>query len=147
MNLYTDGACSGNPGPGGWAVTTDTDAILSGSSAHTTNNCMELTALINAYQYITTNNINNAIIYTDSAYCLNGLLQGWYKKWRKNGWKTTKGTPVANKQLWEQLIYYYEQNLAQLCKVEGHSNCQGNILADRIAVQESRMRTTLISPQ
>lgn len=98
MEVYTDGSCLGNPGPGGWAAK-GPDFAVSGGAAHTTNNIMELTAAIKGLEC--TNN-SAVTLYTDSCYVKNGITK-WVINWKKNGWKTASGQPVKNKDLWIQL--------------------------------------------
>ena len=102
--IYTDGACSGNPGPGGWgAVILDQDdkqKNISGSEKNTTNNRMELLAAIMSLKKIKTN--SEVVIFTDSTYVKNGITE-WMKNWKKNGWKNSSKKPVKNKDLWHQL--------------------------------------------
>ena len=105
--IYTDGACSGNPGPGGWgAVIFENEKKqnnISGSVKNTTNNRMELLAAIMALKYVKNN--SEIIIYTDSTYVKNGITE-WVLKWKKNDWKNTKKKPVKNKDLWLKLIIF-----------------------------------------
>ena len=98
MEVYTDGSCLGNPGPGGWAAISN-DFSISGGSIHTTNNIMELTAALKALEHIGTKDV---VIYTDSCYVKNGITK-WIINWKKNGWKTTGGQPIKNRELWIQL--------------------------------------------
>ena len=110
--IYTDGACSGNPGPGGWgAVIFDNDnkqKNISGREENTTNNRMELSAAIMALQEVNTN--SEITIYTDSTYVKNGITE-WVLKWKENGWKNSNKEPVKNKDLWEKLDNLCEQNI------------------------------------
>ena len=99
MEVYTDGSCLGNPGPGGWAAI-GPDFTLSGGLAHTTNNIMELTAALKALEHVGTS--QNIVIYTDSCYVKNGITK-WILNWKKNGWKTARGEPIKNRELWVQL--------------------------------------------
>ena len=147
LQFYTDGACSGNPGVGGWAcieVTNDNIIITSNNCPSTTNNIMEMSAVLEALLTVCfksaaeIDQFEQAIIYTDSAYVANCINQGWYKTWFKNGWKTSKNEPVKNKELWEDLLsaYFQAQQLLPL-KIElvkGHSTNTYNNLADTTAV-------------
>lgn len=143
IEIYTDGACSGNPGKGGWAFVIpqkEKSYITSGFSENTTNNIMELTAVLNALRWFN-NNINreNLIIYTDSAYIANCFKQKWFINWKNNNWITAAKTPVKNKELWVDIIYIYECLLTGgtqviIQKVEGHSDNKYNNLADKYAV-------------
>lgn len=140
IELYTDGACSGNPGPGGWAFVVVDQGIATyntgGSEKHTTNNRMELTALVEACKYIDKNSTFGTqwIIYTDSAYCANCYSAGWWRKWMNNGWMTSQKKPVLNQDLWEKLIPYFQRADISFCKVKGHANNQFNNIVDELAV-------------
>ena len=134
--IYTDGACSGNPGPGGWgAVIFDNDnkqKNISGSEENTTNNRMELSAAIMALEEVSTN--SEITIYTDSAYVKNGITE-WVLKWKENGWKNSNKEPVKNKDLWEKLVNLCEQNTINWKWVKGHASNKYNNLADELATK------------
>jgi ribonuclease HI len=134
--IYTDGACSGNPGPGGWgAVILDQDdkqKNISGSEKNTTNNRMELLAAIMSLKKIKTN--SEVVIFTDSTYVKNGITE-WMKKWKKNGWKNSSKKPVKNKDLWEKLDKLCEANSVSWKWVKGHSTNEFNNLADELATK------------
>jgi ribonuclease HI len=134
--IYTDGACSGNPGPGGWgAVIFDQEnnqKNFSGSEKNTTNNRMELLAALMALKKVKTN--SDITIYTDSIYVKNGITE-WIVKWKKNGWKTANKRPVKNKDLWEKLNNLSEKNKIIWKWVKGHSTNKYNNLADKLATQ------------
>ena len=134
--IYTDGACSGNPGPCGWgAVILEEDKNqknISGNEKDTTNNRMELMATIMALEEIRTN--SEVIIYTDSKYVKNGITE-WIKKWEKNGWKSANKKPVKNKDLWVKLDNLCKDNEIIWKWVKGHSNNKYNNLADELATQ------------
>ena len=134
--IYTDGACSGNPGPGGWgAIIFDNDnnqKNISGNERDTTNNRMELTAPIMALKKIKIN--SEATIYTDSTYVKNGITE-WIKKWEKNGWKSANKKPVKNKDLCIKLDNLCKDNKIIWKWVKGHSNNKYNNLADELATQ------------
>ena len=134
--IYTDGACSGNPGPGGWgAVIFDKDKTqknISGKEENTTNNRMELMAPIMALKKIKIN--SEAVIYTDSIYVKNGITD-WIKKWEKNGWKNANKKPVKNKDLWIKLDNLCKDNKIIWKWVKGHSINKYNNLADELATQ------------
>lgn len=140
IELYTDGACSGNPGPGGWAFVVVDQGVATyntgGNEKHTTNNRMELTALVEACKYIDKNSTFGTqwIIYTDSAYCANCYSAGWWRKWMSNGWMTSQKKPVLNQDLWEKLIPYFQRPDIRFCKVKGHANNQFNNIVDELAV-------------
>ena len=134
--IYTDGACSGNPGPGGWgAVIFDQDnkqKNISGSEKNTTNNRMELLAAIMSLKKIKTN--SEVVIFTDSTYVKNGITE-WMKNWKKNGWKNSSKKPVKNKDLWEKLDRLCEANNVSWKWVKGHSTNEFNNLADELATK------------
>ena len=134
--IYTDGACSGNPGPGGWgAVILDQDdkqKTISGSEKNTTNNRMELLAAIMSLKKIKTN--SEVVIFTDSTYVKNGITE-WMKNWKKNGWKNSSKKPVKNKDLWEKLDKLCEANSVSWKWVKGHSTNEFNNLADELATK------------
>ena len=134
--IYTDGACSGNPGPGGWgAVILDQDSKqknISGSEKNTTNNRMELLAAIMSLKKIKNN--SEVVIFTDSTYVKNGITE-WMKNWKKNGWKNSSKKPVKNKDLWEKLDKLCEANSVSWKWVKGHSTNEFNNLADELATK------------
>lgn len=158
VNIYTDGAYSSKTKVGGWAFivqpeqffnTSATIQYIQQNSKHnyelnTTNNRMELTALLQALQYIDTNahylpyDITKATIYSDSAYIVNSFKEDWHSKWKANGWRTTAKTPVKNQDLWEQILEVYERIKTfvgiAIEKVEGHSDNIWNQMADELAV-------------
>ena len=134
--IYTDGACSGNPGSGGWgAVIFDQDnkqKNISGSEKNTTNNRMELLAAIMSLKKIKTN--SEVVIFTDSIYVKNGITE-WMKNWKKNGWKNSSKKPVKNKDLWVKLDKLCEANSVSWKWVKGHSTNEFNNLADELATK------------
>jgi len=134
INVYTDGACSGNPGIGGWGVVILIDKNepinLNGGSINTTNNRMELTAAIEALKYFTERSIIN--LHTDSKYVKEGI-ETWIVNWKKNGWKTTSKKPVKNKELWIKLNNQIEQHNIHWQWVKGHAGHKQNEIADYLA--------------
>ena len=136
FTIYTDGACSGNPGPGGWgAVIFDEkrkQQNISGKARETTNNRMELLAPIMALKKIKSKSI--VIIFTDSIYVKNGITD-WIKKWEKNGWKNSNKKPVKNTDLWKKLNELCQKNQVIWKWVKGHSNNKYNNLADELATK------------
>ncbi|WP_309734181.1 ribonuclease HI [Chamaesiphon sp. OTE_75_metabat_556] len=142
-NLYTDGACSGNPGPGGWGTVAYFDDggchELGGRDGATTNNRMEMQAAISALQFfVGTSQTEQCVLYTDSEYLIKGITQ-WVKGWKKKGWKTAAGKPVLNQDLWETLDSLDRQVQSQTKvavswqHVRGHSGNAGNERCDTIA--------------
>ena len=132
--IYTDGACSGNPGPGGWGAVIfdekEKQYNISGNVKDTTNNRMELMAPIMALKKI--KSMSNVMIFTDSTYVKNGITE-WIKKWEKNGWKSSNKKSVKNKDLWLKLNDLCQKNKVIWKWVKGHSNNKYNILADKLA--------------
>ena len=134
LEIYTDGACSGNPGPGGWAAVLtfeDNYEEISGHAKHTTNNKMELTAIIKALQVL--KSPQKVKVFSDSAYIINCMQQKWYIKWQKNGWQTSKKTAVENQNLWLELINLNGIHDIEFIKVKGHSNVALNNRCDELA--------------
>ena len=132
---YTDGACSGNPGPGGWGVLLiDGEAReeLFGGAAETTNNRMEMQAVIEALK--TTDASSELVIYTDSQYVKNGVTT-WIHSWKRNGWKTASKKPVKNKDLWIEMDGLREDRRVDWRWVKGHAGDEGNERADALARQ------------
>ena len=144
-SIYTDGACSGNPGPGGWAavVIDDTNCPIyeiTGNEKDTTNNRMELQGFLAALTWCCAKTDQNdaVIIYTDSAYIYNCFKDKWYNKWIEKGWKNASNQSVANKDLWQAIIFHWigpMYNYITICKVTGHSGNEWNEYADKLAVQ------------
>lgn len=135
---YTDGACSGNPGPGGWGVlllAKDGERVvkertLSGGEAETTNNRMELTAAIEALNAL--KSASKVTLYTDSKYVMDGINE-WMPNWKKRGWKTAARKPVKNKDLWQALDEAVERHDIDWRWVRGHDGNPGNEMADELA--------------
>lgn len=138
LTAYTDGACSGNPGPGGWGVllqATDGETLLrekelSGGEAHTTNNRMELLAAITALETLT--RPSRIKIVTDSQYVKNGVTQ-WIHGWKRNGWKTASKKPVKNAELWQRLDEAQARHDVDWAWVKGHAGHPENERADELA--------------
>lgn len=133
VDIYTDGACSGNPGPGGWGVLIidgDQRRELNGGEADTTNNRMELIAAIEGLA--ATKDISAVNLYTDSQYVKNGVTQ-WMAGWKKNGWKTAAKKPVKNKDLWLALDEQTKGRAIDWRWVKGHAGDPGNERADALA--------------
>lgn len=134
ITIYTDGACSGNPGPGGWGAILmykENKKEISGGKKDTTNNIMELTAVIEALRLVKFP--CKISVYSDSAYVVNGFLQGWIYNWIKKGWKTADGSPVKNKELWEELYNFTKTHDITFTKVKGHSDNEFNNRCDELA--------------
>jgi len=133
VTIYTDGACRGNPGPGGWGVSMqykDKQKELFGGEAETTNNRMELTAAIRALE--TLNRSCEIKLHTDSKYVLQGITE-WMANWKKRGWKTSNNKPVKNEDLWRRLDQAIQRHSIEWIWVKGHAGNDGNERADSLA--------------
>ena len=142
IRIFTDGACSGNPGPGGWATKicmSEESIELAGYEIETTNNRMELLAVIKSLEYIREKKIpNNVDIYSDSAYVVNAINKKWLINWERNGWMTKKGTQVKNIDLWEKFIRTIGRNTSiNFIKIKGHSGHLHNERVDKLAREQS----------
>lgn len=132
--IYTDGACSGNPGPGGWGsilMYKGNTKEISGALKDTTNNVMELTAVVEALKLLKFK--CNVKLYSDSAYVVNAFNQKWIYGWLKNGWKNSNKEPVKNKELWEELYLLTKTHNVEFIKVKGHSDNIYNNRCDEMA--------------
>lgn len=132
--IYTDGACSGNPGPGGWGsilMYKDNKKEISGGKKDTTNNVMELTAVIEALKLLKFK--CKVSVYSDSAYVVNAFNQKWIYGWMKNGWKNASKEPVKNKELWQELYELTKVHEVNFVKVKGHSDNEYNNRCDEMA--------------
>ena len=137
--LYTDGACSGNPGPGGWAAILlyrGHEKVLSGGEAETTNNRMELTGVIQGLSAL--NQPCIVELYSDSKYVIDALEKGWAVGWRKRGWMKSNTKPAKNPDLWEELLDLYTYHRVNLHWVKGHADNPYNNRCDKLAVAESQ---------
>lgn len=134
VEIYTDGACSGNPGPGGWAailICAGVEKELSGSVSATTNQRMELTAAVEALQAL--KYPCRIRLYSDSAYLINAFRQNWIAGWQANGWRNAQKKPVENQDLWRSLIALREVHRIEWLKVAGHQDNQYNNRCDELA--------------
>ncbi|BBM70308.1 ribonuclease HI [Rhodothermus marinus] len=141
--IYTDGACSGNPGPGGWAAIlryNQHEKVLQGAEAHTTNNRMELTAVIKALQAL--KEPCRVDVYTDSNYIVRAFQEGWVERWQRNGWRTASKKPVENQDLWRALLELTRRHDVRFLKVKGHADDALNNRVDRLAVEAMRRGQT-----
>lgn len=132
--IYTDGACSGNPGPGGWGAILmykDAKKEISGGMKETTNNIMEITAVIEALKCLKIE--SDVQVYSDSAYTVNAFNQGWIFNWMKNGWRTASGASVKNKELWQELYALTKKHKVEFIKVKGHADNEFNNRCDEMA--------------
>ena len=137
VTIYTDGACSGNPGPGGWAAILMAGGAtkeLCGGEESTTNNRMELMAVIQGLKAL--KRPCEVDLYSDSAYVVNAFLQNWVGKWARNGWKNSAKAEVANSDLWKRLIELTATHKVTFHKVKGHADNEFNNRCDELAVAE-----------
>ena len=135
IKIYTDGACSGNPGKGGWGALiqeNDNEKKLSGSELNTTNNRMELTAVIKALEHY--DEAREIEVFTDSKYVMQGITE-WIKNWKNNHWKTSQKKDVKNKDLWVLLDTVSAKHDVKWSWVKGHAGDYGNEIADKLATQ------------
>lgn len=134
VTIYTDGACSGNPGPGGWGAVLmygEHRKEISGGDAHTTNNRMELTGPIGALELL--KQPCKVRLYSDSAYLVNAFNQHWIANWQRNGWQTSQKKPVENKELWQRLLELCRTHEVEFIKVRGHADNAENNRCDELA--------------
>ncbi len=139
VEMFTDGACSGNPGPGGWGTVlrcNGKEKELSGGEKTTTNNRMELTAVIEGLKAL--KKPCNVILTTDSKYVSDGLLKGWAQSWKENGWKKKDKKPALNSDLWDELLKLYAIHNVDIVWVKGHAGHPENERCDTLAVNESK---------
>ncbi len=132
--IYTDGACSGNPGPGGWGsilMMGENKKEISGGKKDTTNNVMELTAVIEALKLL--KRPCKVDLYSDSAYVVNAFLQNWILGWIKNGWRNSNKEEVKNKELWQELLSLTKTHNVTFHKVKGHADNEYNNRCDELA--------------
>ncbi len=135
VTLYTDGACSGNPGPGGWGailIYKDYKKEMSGGDRETTNNKMELTAAIEGLRAL--KEPCRVKLYSDSKYLIDGITKDWARSWRAKGWKKSDGKPALNVDLWEQILELDEYHEIEYIWVKGHAGNPYNERCDRLAV-------------
>ncbi len=135
VEIFTDGACKGNPGPGGWGSILRYKGIekeISGGEAETTNNRMELTAVIKALELL--KEPCEVTLYTDSQYVSNALTLGWAEKWKQNGWMRNKKEKALNPELWDRLLTLYNTHSVKVIWVKGHAGHPENERCDRLAV-------------
>ncbi len=132
--IYTDGACSGNPGPGGWGTILmykNTKKEISGAKNNTTNNVMELTAALEGLKMLKFP--CEVELYSDSAYLVNGFSQGWIYNWQKNNWQTSDKKPVKNKEIWQEIYNLTKIHKVKFIKVKGHADNEFNNRCDELA--------------
>lgn len=135
VEIFTDGACKGNPGPGGWGAILrygTTEKEISGGESSTTNNRMEISAVLEALKCL--KEPCNVTLYSDSKYVCNALKLGWAKKWKANNWMRNKKDPALNVDLWEELLKLYDMHKVEVVWVKGHAGIPENERCDRLAV-------------
>ena len=139
IEMFTDGACSGNPGPGGWGTIlryTGREKELSGGDRQTTNNRMELTAVIQGLAALKES--CQVVVTSDSKYVIDGIQKGWARSWKKNGWRKADKKPALNADLWDQLLTQLDIHQVTFRWVHGHQGHPENERCDQLAVQESQ---------
>ena len=139
IELFTDGACSGNPGPGGWGAVLRYNGVekeLSGGEINTTNNRMELTAVIMGLSAL--KEPCEVRLVTDSKYVADGIMQGWAKSWRARGWRKADGKPALNPDLWEKLLDLLDVHEVEITWIKGHNGHPENERCDALAVMETK---------
>ncbi|NBB77234.1 MAG: ribonuclease HI [Bacteroidetes bacterium] len=137
--LYTDGACSGNPGPGGWAALlqwNQKEKVLTGGAPQTTNNRMEMRAVIEGLRALRRPCI--VAIHSDSALIINAFQKGWIENWLQKGWKKSNKKPVENRDLWEEMLRELKRHQVKWVKVKGHADDERNNRVDKLAVDASK---------
>lgn len=142
VDIYTDGACSGNPGPGGWAAILIYNTIekeISGFVKETTNNRMELFAIIQGFRALKEK--CDVTVYSDSAYALDAFQKGWVDEWQKNNWKTQSKNAVKNQDLWTALLQEVAQHRVSFVKVKGHADNAYNNRCDELARKNIKANT------
>ncbi len=141
VEIYTDGACKGNPGPGGWGAILRYNGVekeISGGEANTTNNRMELTAVIRALELL--NQPCKVSLYTDSQYVSNALTLGWAEKWKANGWMRNKKEKALNPELWDKLLTLCKTHEVDVHWVKGHAGHPENERCDRLAIAQAELK-------
>ena len=140
VEIFTDGACQGNPGPGGWGAILRYQGVereISGGEAETTNNRMELSAAIQALKLL--KEPCEVSLFSDSQYVCNAITKGWAKKWRQNGWMRNSREPALNPDLWEELLNLLEKHRVSVIWVKGHAGHPENERCDRLAVAAAEL--------
>lgn len=138
VEIFTDGACKGNPGPGGWGAILRYGKVekeISGGEKETTNNRMEISAVLEALKCL--KEPCEVTLYSDSQYVCNALKLGWAKKWQQNNWMRTKNDPALNSDLWKDLLVLYDKHKVEVVWVKGHAGHPENERCDRLAVAEA----------
>lgn len=143
VEIFTDGACSGNPGPGGYGAILRCEGRekeLSGGEPHTTNNRMELLGVITALEAL--KYPCEVRLTTDSKYVVDGITKGWAAGWKKRGWKKADGKPALNTDLWDRLLSLLSRHKVEFCWIKGHAGHEENERCDRLAVAQRDMHSS-----
>ncbi len=143
VEIWTDGACSYNPGPGGWGAILNykgTEKVISGGNKETTNNVMELTAVIEGLKMLKEPCL--VTLYSDSSYVVNAITQNWLHNWEANGFKTSNNKPVKNRELWEDLSSLLKIHKVTFVLVKGHADNENNNRCDKLARNEVKKLMT-----
>lgn len=138
VKIFTDGACKGNPGPGGWGAIlkyNDIEKVLSGGESSTTNNRMEIMAVLESFKVL--KETCKVTLYSDSQYVCNAISKGWAKKWRQNNWKRNKKEMALNVDLWEKLLNLLDKHEVEVVWIKGHAGHLENERCDALAVKEA----------
>ncbi|MEX0594044.1 MAG: ribonuclease HI [Balneolaceae bacterium] len=139
VEIYTDGACRGNPGPGGWGAVllfNGDRKEISGGESTSTNNRMEMTAVCKALNAL--KRPCRVRLYSDSALIINAFNQGWIKNWKRRGWRKSNKQPVENRDLWEEILEAATPHQVEWIKIKGHAGIEENERADQLAVEASK---------
>jgi len=140
ITIYTDGSCSGNPGPGGWAallIYSGSERVITGAEKLTTNNRMELAAVVESLRVL--KEPCNVRVFTDSAYIANAFNDNWIDAWIGRGWKTASKKPVKNQDLWKDMLILMEKHEVEFVKVKGHADDELNNRVDGLAVEAMKL--------
>jgi ribonuclease HI len=140
ITIYTDGSCSGNPGPGGWAallIYSGSERVITGAEKLTTNNRMELAAVVESLRVL--KEPCNVRVFTDSAYIANAFNDNWIDAWIARGWRTASKKPVKNQDLWKDMLSLMEKHEVEFVKVKGHADDELNNRVDGLAVEAMRL--------
>ena len=140
ITIYTDGSCSGNPGPGGWAallIYSGSERVITGAEKLTTNNRMELAAVVESLRVL--KEPCNVRVFTDSAYIANAFNDNWIDAWIGRGWKTASKKPVKNQDLWKDMLKLMEKHEVKFVKVKGHADDEMNNRVDGLAVEAMKL--------
>jgi ribonuclease HI len=146
VELWTDGACSGNPGPGGWAALLragERERVVSGGELLTTNNRMELKSVVEGLRAL--KRPCRVRVHLDSSYVKNAFTNGWLVRWQRNGWMTSGKEPVKNRELWQELLEEVSRHTIEWVKVAGHAGVELNERVDRLACAERDLQAAALA--